>query len=145
MRTCAHLPKRFAASRARKSRRLSEARTGGPRRSRAGSRDGRSRPHRARELREDLGGPGVPCLTSGLIAEAIGYADVNVAHIQILGSLNGKIIATHASRAQASEWIPTIVSGELIVAIGLTEPRGGSDPANLALSARRGATRIAIS
>jgi cyclohexanecarboxyl-CoA dehydrogenase len=91
----------------------------------------------APELPEEIGGLGAPSLTSGLIAEAIGYADVNAAYIQILGSLNGKIIAGHAPPELAQQWLPRLVSGEVIVAIGLTEPRGGSDAANLALSARR--------
>lgn len=98
----------------------------------------------APELPEALGGLGVPSLVSGLIAEAIGYADVNVAYLQILGSLNGKIIAAHASRDLAGEWIPRITSGESVVAIGLTEPRGGSDAANLALSARRDGQRYIL-
>ena len=96
----------------------------------------------APELPEEMGGLGTPSLTSGLIAEAIGYADVNAAYIQILGSLNGKIIAGHARPELARQWLPRLVSGEVIVAIGLTEPRGGSDAANLALSARRKATPI---
>lgn len=98
----------------------------------------------APELPEELGGLGVPSLTSGLIAEAIGYADVNAAYIQILGSLNGKIIAAHASPGLAREWLPRLVAGEVIVAIGLTEPRGGSDAANLALSARRDGDRYIL-
>jgi cyclohexanecarboxyl-CoA dehydrogenase len=89
------------------------------------------------ELPEEMGGLGAPSLTSGLIAEAIGYADVNAAYIQILGSLNGKIIAGHARRELAQQWLPRLVSGEVVIAIGLTEPRGGSDAANLVLSARR--------
>jgi cyclohexanecarboxyl-CoA dehydrogenase len=84
-----------------------------------------------------MGGLGAPSLTSGLIAEAIGYADVNAAYIQILGSLNGKIIAGHAPRELAQQWLSRLVSGEVVIAIGLTEPRGGSDAANLVLSARR--------
>jgi cyclohexanecarboxyl-CoA dehydrogenase len=91
----------------------------------------------APELPEEVGGLGTPSVTSGLIAEAIGYADINVAYIQILGSLNGQIIAAHASQQLARQWLPRLVSGEAVVAIGLTEPRGGSDAANLALSARR--------
>ena len=91
----------------------------------------------APELPEEFGGLGTPSLTSGLIAEAIGYADINAAYIQILGSLNGKIIAGHARPELARQWLPRLVSGDAIVAIGLTEPRGGSDAANLALSARR--------
>ena len=61
----------------------------------------------APEIPESMGGLGLPSLTSGLIAEAIGHADPNVAYLQILGSLNSKIIAAHASpelgRAVATE------------------------------------------
>lgn len=91
----------------------------------------------APELPEALGGLGQPSVTSGLIAEEIGYADLNVAYVQILGSLNGAILARHAARDLAAEWVGRIVSGQAVVAIGLTEPRGGSDAAALSLSARR--------
>ena len=98
----------------------------------------------APELPEEFGGLGAPSLVSGLIAEAIGHADINVAYVQILGSLNGKIIAAHASRDLAAHWIPRLTAGEAIVCIGLTEPRGGSDAANLALSARRDGDRYIL-
>ncbi len=98
----------------------------------------------APELPEEFGGLGAPSLTSGLIAEAIGYADINVAYIQILGSLNGKIIAGHAPPELARQWLPRLVSGNAVVAIGLTEPRGGSDAAHLALSARRDGDRYIL-
>ena len=98
----------------------------------------------APELPEEFGGLGAPSLASGLIAEAIGYADINVAYIQILGSLNGKIISGHASPELARQWLPRLVAGDAIVAIGLTEPRGGSDAANLALSARRDGDRYIL-
>ena len=91
----------------------------------------------APELPEALGGLGAPCLTSGLIAEAIGYADVNVAYLQILGSLNAKVLADHASPELARQWAGGIAAGTALVSLALTEPRGGSDAANLALSARR--------
>ena len=98
----------------------------------------------APEIPERLGGLGLPSLTSGLIAEAIGHADINVAYLQVLGSLNSKIIAEHASPALAANWLPKIVAGEAVVCIGLTEPRGGSDAANLALSARRDGNRYIL-
>ncbi len=94
----------------------------------------------APELPEALGGLGLASVISGLVAEEIGYADINVAYVQILASLNGAIIARHADPALAAMWVERIVSGDAIVAIGLTEPRGGSDAANLALSARRDGT-----
>lgn len=91
----------------------------------------------APELPEALGGLGAPCLTSGLIAEAIGHADVNVAYLQILGSLNAKVLADHASPELAKQWAGGIAAGTALVSLALTEPRGGSDAAHLALSARR--------
>ena len=98
----------------------------------------------APELPERLGGFGLPCLTSGLIAEAIGYGDMNVAYLQILGSLNGKILAEHAAPALAEQWVPRVVAGDAILSLGLTEPRGGSDAANLVLSARRDGARYIL-
>ena len=47
----------------------------------------------APELPEEFGGLGAPSVTTGVITEAIGYADVNVAYLQILSSLNGKIFS----------------------------------------------------
>ncbi|HRE21230.1 MAG TPA: acyl-CoA dehydrogenase family protein [Rhabdaerophilum sp.] len=91
----------------------------------------------APEIPEEFGGLGLPSLTSGLIAEQIGYGDINVAYAQILSSLTGKIMAEHAPRDLALEWLPKLTSGEKVFCIALTEPRGGSDAANLALSARR--------
>jgi len=90
----------------------------------------------AGDLPEQYGGLGLPSETSGLIIEALAYGDVNVAYVQLLGSLCGQIIARHAAEELAAEWLPRIVSGENLVALALTEPRGGSDAANLALSAR---------
>lgn len=89
------------------------------------------------DLPERLGGLGAPSVTAGLAMEAVAYADINVAYVPLLASLNGQIIARHAAPDLAAHWIPRIVAGEALVCIGLTEPRGGSDAANLALSARR--------
>lgn len=91
----------------------------------------------APEIPEEFGGLSLPSLTSGLIAEQIGYGDINVAYAQILSSLTGKIMAEHAPRDLALEWLPKLTAGEKVFCIALTEPRGGSDAANLALSARR--------
>lgn len=91
----------------------------------------------APEIPEEFGGLGLPSLTSGLIAEQIGYGDINVAYAQILSSLTGKIMAEHAPRDLALEWLPKLTSGEKVFCIALTEPRGGSDAASLALSARK--------
>ena len=87
----------------------------------------------AGDLAESHGGLGLSSETTGLIMEALAYGDVNVAYVQLLGSLCGQIIARHATEDIAATWLPRIVSGESLVALALTEPRGGSDAANLAL------------
>jgi cyclohexanecarboxyl-CoA dehydrogenase len=89
------------------------------------------------DLPERYGGLDEPSVTAGLAIEAVSHADLNVGYVPLLASLNGQIIARHASPDLARHWIPRMVAGEALFCIGLTEPRGGSDAANLALSARR--------
>jgi cyclohexanecarboxyl-CoA dehydrogenase len=89
------------------------------------------------DLPERYGGLGAPSVTAGLAMEAVSHADPNVGYVPLLASLNGQIIARQATPALAGEWIPRIVAGEALLCIGLTEPRGGSDAANLQLSAQR--------
>ena len=89
------------------------------------------------DLPEEFGGLGMGGVTTGVIAEAIAYGDMNVCYVQLLGSLMGQIIVRNASADLAGEWVPKIVSGDAIVGLGLTEPRGGSDAANLQLRAAK--------
>ena len=88
------------------------------------------------DLPDRHGGLGLPSETTGLMIEAIAYADLNVSYVQLLGSLCGQIIARHGSGDLAADWLPRIIAGEAVVALALTEPRGGSDAGNLILSAR---------
>ncbi|SME90938.1 cyclohexanecarboxyl-CoA dehydrogenase [Tistlia consotensis] len=91
----------------------------------------------APELPEALGGLGLDRLTSGLAMEALAAGDFNMAYVPLLASLNGQIVAEHAVPEVAAEWVPRICAGEAMVALALTEPRGGSDAGNLQLSMRR--------
>jgi cyclohexanecarboxyl-CoA dehydrogenase len=89
------------------------------------------------DLPEQYGGLGLSAETAGMVIEALAYGDLNVSYVQLLTSLNGQIIARHAAPALAGHWINRAVSGEALLALALTEPRGGSDAAKLMLSARR--------
>ncbi|HEX7442066.1 MAG TPA: acyl-CoA dehydrogenase family protein [Caldimonas sp.] len=89
------------------------------------------------DLPEAFGGMGQGGVTTGLIIEDIAYGDFNVSYVQLLASLMGTIIARNAAPELARAWVSKLVAGKAIVALGLTEPRGGSDAANLALKARR--------
>ena len=90
----------------------------------------------APELPADLGGAGTDAVTAGIVIEAISAADLNVGYVCLLGSLMGMLIASHGEGTLAGDVVPQIVGGRQIVALGLTEPRGGSDAAGLTLAAR---------
>ncbi len=89
------------------------------------------------ELPERVGGLGLDAATAGLIAEEVAYGDFNVSLVPVGTSLNAAILMRNAQPEIIDEWVPRMVRGEALVAICLTEPRGGSDAANLQLRARR--------
>jgi cyclohexanecarboxyl-CoA dehydrogenase len=89
------------------------------------------------ELPEACGGLGVECLTSGLLLEQIAYGDFNVSYVNLLTSLCGQIVASHARPDIAREWLEPILGGRKYIAIALTEPSAGSDAARLKLKAIR--------
>ena len=90
------------------------------------------------DLPEELGGLGVDAVTTGLIAEELAYGDFNISAVPVGISLNAAILIRHAQPAVQREWVPRMTRGDAIVAICLTEPRGGSDASNLQMRARRG-------
>jgi cyclohexanecarboxyl-CoA dehydrogenase len=89
----------------------------------------------APDLPEKFGGMGESSVTAGLITEQIAYADFNVSYVQLLSSLMGGMVAKHASEDIARDWVPRVIAGDAVIGLGLTEPRGGSDAANLQLRA----------
>jgi cyclohexanecarboxyl-CoA dehydrogenase len=89
------------------------------------------------DLAEEVGGMGMDAVTAGIIAEEMGYGDFNISALPVNVSLLGSIIQRHAHPDVAIEWIPKMISGEALVAICLTEPRGGSDAAALQFRATR--------
>jgi len=91
----------------------------------------------APEIPVEYGGRGLDRVTSGAVTEEIGRGDINVAYLQVVGSLVGQILAGNARPEVAQQWVPKICSGEEIVGIGLTEPHAGSDAGMPRLTARR--------
>jgi cyclohexanecarboxyl-CoA dehydrogenase len=87
----------------------------------------------APELPEAVGGQGMGCLAAGVIHEEIARADLSLSYVNLLASLNGQILAEHGRPEVAGPWLRRLVRGEALLAIALTEPRGGSDAANLRL------------
>ena len=91
----------------------------------------------APELPEQYGGQGMGSLAAGVIHEAVARADLSLSYINLLASLNGQILAHHARPEIAGPWLQRLTRGEALLAIALTEPRGGSDAANLRLRMER--------
>ncbi|WP_316157046.1 cyclohexanecarboxyl-CoA dehydrogenase [Cupriavidus sp. BIC8F] len=91
----------------------------------------------APELPEAGGGQGMGSLAAGVIHEAVARADLSLSYINLLASLNGQILAQHARPEIGGPWLQRLTRGEALLAIALTEPRGGSDAANLRLRMER--------
>ena len=89
------------------------------------------------DMPERYGGLGLDGVTTGILAEELAYGDFNISAVPVGISLNAAILIKHARQEVVDEWVPRMIRGEAIVAICLTEPRGGSDASNLQLKARR--------
>ena len=89
------------------------------------------------ELSEEYGGLGLDAVTAGLVLESLCADDMNFGYVSVTVSLLGQILQQHGRPEAVRPWIEGMLAGELLPAIALTEPRGGSDAANLVLTARR--------
>jgi cyclohexanecarboxyl-CoA dehydrogenase len=89
----------------------------------------------APELPEAVGGQDASRLAAGVIHEQIAGADLSMSYINLLGSLNGQILAEHSDPNVVTPWLRRLTAGEVLLALALTEPGGGSDAANLAMRA----------
>ncbi|MBO9356235.1 cyclohexanecarboxyl-CoA dehydrogenase [Bordetella petrii] len=91
----------------------------------------------APELPEHYGGQGLGCLATGIIHEEVARADLSMSYVNLLASLNGQILAQHGRPEVAEPWLRRLTQGQALLAIALTEPRGGSDAASLGLRMER--------
>jgi cyclohexanecarboxyl-CoA dehydrogenase len=91
----------------------------------------------APELPERFGGQGATRCAAGVIHEQVAAADLSLSYVNLLGSLNGQILAEHGDPAIVGPWLGELTAGRVIAALALTEPRGGSDAAQLGLTMRR--------
>ncbi len=93
---------------------------------------------------EELGGQGLDSVSVGIIVEEISYGDLNAAYIPMLGGLNAAILEQHAAPEVAQEWLPKLCSGEIFMALALTEPQAGSDAARMKLKAEKKGGRYVL-
>jgi cyclohexanecarboxyl-CoA dehydrogenase len=83
------------------------------------------------------GGAGLDYLSLGIAHEEIARGDFNAAYVLLLAGLVGAIISRNGDQRQKAAYLPPICRGELLCALAVTEPAGGSDAAHVKLQARR--------
>jgi len=91
----------------------------------------------APELPESFGGLGMGCLAAGVVHEQIARVDLSFSYLNLLASLNAQILSRYGEPSVVRPWLAQLIAGEVICSIALTEPRGGSDAANLRLRVER--------
>jgi glutaryl-CoA dehydrogenase len=87
---------------------------------------------------EGYGCAGMNAVSYGLICQELERGDSGLrSFVSVQSSLCMYPIYTYGSEEQKQRFLPRMAQGELIGAFGLTEPHGGSDPANMKTHAMR--------
>jgi glutaryl-CoA dehydrogenase len=81
---------------------------------------------------------GMNAVSYGLICQELERGDSGIrSFVSVQSSLCMYPIHAFGSEAQREKYLPRMATGELIGCFGLTEPHGGSDPANMKTHAKR--------
>jgi len=90
---------------------------------------------------EGYGCAGMNSVSYGLICQELERGDSGLrSFVSVQSSLCMYPIYTYGSEEQKQRWLPRMATGEVIGCFGLTEPHGGSDPANMKTHAKRRGT-----
>ena len=89
-------------------------------------------------LPEKYGCAGLNSVSYGLICQELERGDSGIrSFVSVQSSLCMYPIHAYGSEEQRERYLPAMARGEIIGCFGLTEPQGGSDPANMKTNARR--------
>jgi len=89
-------------------------------------------------LPEEYGCAGLNAVSYGLICQELERGDSGLrSFVSVQSSLCMYPIFAYGSEEQRRRWLPDMAAGKVIGCFGLTEPHGGSDPANMKTHARR--------
>jgi glutaryl-CoA dehydrogenase len=81
---------------------------------------------------------GLNSVSYGLICQELERGDSGLrSFVSVQSSLVMFPIHAYGSEEQKQRWLPALARGEAVGCFGLTEPHGGSDPANMKTVARR--------
>src|SRR5487761_403774 len=89
-------------------------------------------------LPTEYGGGGMNAVSYGLICQELERGDSGIrSFVSVQSSLCMYPIFAYGSEEQKQRYLPGMARGEIIGCFGLTEPHGGSDPANMKTHAKR--------
>ena len=89
-------------------------------------------------LPEKYGCAGLNGVSYGLICQELERGDSGIrSFVSVQSSLCMYPIYAYGSEEQRMRWLPDMAAGKVIGCFGLTEPHGGSDPANMKTNAKR--------
>ncbi len=89
-------------------------------------------------LPEHYGGGGLNAVSYGLICQELERGDSGIrSFVSVQSSLCMFPIFAYGSEEQRLRWLPDMAAAKVIGCFGLTEPHGGSDPANMKTRAVR--------
>lgn len=87
---------------------------------------------------EGYGCPGASAVSYGLVCLEFEAVDSGWrTFISVMGSLAMSAIYKYGTEEQKNLWLPQMAKGEKLGCFGLTEPHGGSDPANMMTTATK--------
>jgi len=84
----------------------------------------------------EYGGPGLDFSYNAIVTEELCYTGA-VISLALQSDITAPYLLNYGSEAQKRAYLPRMVSGEIISAIAMTEPSGGSDLKNITTTARR--------
>jgi glutaryl-CoA dehydrogenase len=89
-------------------------------------------------LPTEYGCAGMNAVSYGLICQELERGDSGIrSFASVQSSLCMYPIYAYGSEEQRKRWLPQMAKGEVIGCFGLTEPHGGSDPANMKTNAKK--------
>ncbi len=89
-------------------------------------------------LPEQYGGHGLNAVSYGLICQELERGDSGIrSFVSVQSSLCMYPIYAYGTEEQRMRWLPDMAAAKVIGCFGLTEPQGGSDPANMKTNARK--------
>ncbi|MCB9637988.1 MAG: acyl-CoA dehydrogenase family protein [Myxococcales bacterium] len=86
-------------------------------------------------LGEEYGGPGADFISSAVVAEEVAYVGASGVAFTLHSDIVAPYIASFGTEEQKKKYLPKAASGDLILALAMTEPNTGSDVAAIKTTA----------